>query len=109
MSFERIADEKIRAAMADGLFDNLPGSGRPICHDAYFATPEDLRICHSVLRSSGFVPEEVEVLREVGECRERLEKANGKGERVGILRALNHAQMKLDILREERRRRRPKV
>ena len=44
MSFEKLVEEKIREAMAEGEFDNLPGKGKPINLDAYFATPEDLRI-----------------------------------------------------------------
>ena len=39
MSFQRNADEKIKEAIARGEFDNLPGKGKPLNLDAYFATP----------------------------------------------------------------------
>ena len=43
MSFEKIAEEKIEEAIAAGEFDNLPGQGKPLDLDAYFATPEQMR------------------------------------------------------------------
>ena len=69
----QIAEEKILEAMAEGEFDNLPGRGEALDLDGYFATPEGWRMGLSVLRSAGVVPEEIEFLREMQECRERLE------------------------------------
>jgi hypothetical protein len=47
MSFHRNADEKIKEAVAKREFEDLPGKGRPLDLDAYFATPEDLRMAYS--------------------------------------------------------------
>jgi hypothetical protein len=65
MSFERLVENKIREAMAKGEFDNLPGRGRPLDLDAYFNTPEELRLGYAMLKSAGFVPVEVELQREI--------------------------------------------
>ena len=65
MSFENIAEEKIREAIAAGEFDHLPGRGRPLDLDAYFATPEPLRMAYSILKSAEVIPEEMEVLKEI--------------------------------------------
>ena len=70
MGFEKIAENKIRQAMADGEFDGLPRRG-PIDLEEYFKLPPELRVAYSVLKSAGCVPEEVELLKEI----ERLEKA----------------------------------
>ena len=43
MSFQKNVDEKIREAIARGEFDDLPGKGKPLDLDAYFATPEHLK------------------------------------------------------------------
>ncbi|MDI1240847.1 MAG: DUF1992 domain-containing protein [bacterium] len=48
------------------------GSGKPINLDEYFATPEDVRMGYSVLKSNQIVPEEVDRLKEIGELREQL-------------------------------------
>ena len=44
MSIESAIEQKIREAIARGEFDNLSGSGKPLDLDAYFNTPEDLRM-----------------------------------------------------------------
>ena len=36
MAWERIAENRIREAMQQGEFDNLPGAGKPIDLDGYF-------------------------------------------------------------------------
>jgi Domain of unknown function (DUF1992) len=59
------ADEKIKEAIARGEFDNLPGKGKPLDLDAYFATPEHLRMGYSILKSADIIPEEMELLREI--------------------------------------------
>jgi hypothetical protein len=56
MSFHRQADEKIKEAFAKGEFDNLPGKGKPLDLDAYFATPEHLRMGYSILKSADIIP-----------------------------------------------------
>ncbi len=65
MSFQKSVDEKIEEAIAKGEFDNLPGKGKPLDLDAYFATPEHLRMAYSILKSADIIPEEMELLREI--------------------------------------------
>ena len=69
MSIESAIEQKIREAMARGEFDNLAGNGKPIDLDAYFNTPEDVRMGYSILKSNDFVPLEVELLREIAELK----------------------------------------
>ncbi|MHB8136003.1 MAG: DnaJ family domain-containing protein [Anaerolineaceae bacterium] len=52
--FERIAEEKILQAMADGLFDHLPGAGKPIEWKENPLTPEDWKIAFDVLEKNGY-------------------------------------------------------
>jgi hypothetical protein len=42
MGWERIAENKIREALQQGEFDNLPGAGKPVDLDDYFKQPEHL-------------------------------------------------------------------
>ena len=65
MPFSRVAELKIREAMAEGAFDNLPNAGQPLDLEDYFATPEDLRMAHSILKSAKCSPAEVELLKEI--------------------------------------------
>lgn len=68
MSIESSIEQQIRAAIERGDFDNLAGKGRPLDLDAYFNTPEDMRMAFAMLKSNDFVPEEVEILKEIAEC-----------------------------------------
>ena len=62
---EKAVEEQIRQAMAEGKFNNLPGKGKPIDLEAYFQTPEHLRMAYSILKSAGFVPQEVQLLKDI--------------------------------------------
>ena len=57
--FEDPVEVKIKAAMAEGDFDNLPGKGKPLDLKAYIETPEHLRTAYHILKNSGYLPEEV--------------------------------------------------
>lgn len=67
MSFDRAIEEIIQAAMARGEFQNLKGAGKPQDHSEYFALPEEDRLAFTVLKNSGYVPEEVALLRQIDE------------------------------------------
>ena len=69
MSIEKHIDNMIKSAIDRGEFKNLEGEGKPINLDDYFATPEDVRMGYSVLKSNNIVPEDVHRLKEIGEMR----------------------------------------
>lgn len=109
MPFEALVEEKIQEAMARGDFDNLPGAGKPLDLDGYFAAPEDLRMAWSVLRSAGYMPEEVELLREIAALKARLAAAATDDERARLRRRLDDKTLSFNLLLEQRRRaRRPR-
>ena len=72
MSFSKHIDKMIGEAIERGEFKDLEGEGKPIDLDSYFATPQELRIGYSVLKSSKFVPEEIDRMKEIGEIKEKL-------------------------------------
>jgi hypothetical protein len=102
MSFSRIAENRIREAMAQGEFDNLPGAGEPPSLEEYFSTPEDVRMAYSILKSANCRPLEVEMLNEIA----RLEQAIAAGAddvaRGPLQRELAHRRTELAILLERR-------
>jgi len=105
MSFEKIAEERIREAMARGAFDNLAGKGEPLDHSSYFAAPEDVRLGHQLLKSNGFVPEEVALLKETAELQAKADAEQDRAKALALRRAVNDLRLKLDLVREARRRR----
>jgi len=65
--FDLIAEQRIAEAIARGELENLPGAGRPLNLDDDALIPEDLRVAYRMLKNAGFVPPEIEVLRDIGE------------------------------------------
>ena len=102
MSFSRIAENRIREAMAQGEFDNLPGAGKPVSLEEYFNTPEDLRMAHSILKNANCRPMEVEVLNEIARLEQALSAAVDDAARAGLQRDLIHRRTELAILLERR-------
>lgn len=103
MPFTLIAETKIREAMADGSFDNLPGSGEPLDLEAYFATPEHLRMAHSVLKSAGCLPEEVERLNDVAAIEREIAAAPDEATRAALRPTLADARLRLNLALERGR------
>ena len=99
----RSVEEQIQKAMAEGEFDRLPGRGEPVDLDAYFSAPEHLRMAYSVLKSGQFVPEEVQLLKEIEALREEYKSCADEGRRAHLRRVIadktTHASMLLDRLR----------
>ena len=65
--FDLIAEQRIAEALARGELANLPGEGKPLDLDDDRLVPENLRMARRILRNAGFVPPEVEAVREIGE------------------------------------------
>ena len=50
---KRIAEDRIRAAQDEGVFDNLPGKGKPLQLDDDSGIPEDMRLAFKILKNAG--------------------------------------------------------
>lgn len=105
MDFEKISEDKIREAMERGEFDDLPGRGKPLEGlAAYFATPESVRIGYSVLKGSGFVPEEVDLLKEIESLKEQLVSCAQESGKAKVRSEIRHLRLKYDLIIESYRR-----
>ncbi len=95
---ELIAERKIAEAEAAGALRDLPGSGAPLDLDDDPLIPEDLRMAYRILRNAGLVPEEVTMLREIGQLESLVRSSESSGSDVDrhALRRLHLLAMKLD-------------
>ena len=100
--FSRIAEERIRQAMAEGKFDNLSKAGQPLDLEEYFKTPADLRMAYSILESAGCVPAEVELMKEVSQLKQAIRAASDPAERESLQRTLTERQTQLAVMLERR-------
>ena len=74
---EDAISEWVRDESAKG--EVLEGAGLPIDLADYYATPEELRVGYAMLKSNGFCPAEVGLLRQIRELESRLEVAKCEG------------------------------
>ena len=101
--WESLIDQKIREAMEQGEFDDLPGKGKPIAtSENPFEDPE-MRLAHRMLRNAGFAPSWIEERKDIDSefeiarnqlsrvwtvLRNALETENERGARVRWEKAL---------------------
>jgi len=87
--FESLTEKKLREAIENGEFDDLPGKGEPIdLRENPFEDP-DLRTVHRLLRNAGFAPawieERKDIDAELASAQAKLKRAwalYGQGEAV---------------------------
>jgi DnaJ homologue, subfamily C, member 28, conserved domain len=103
MSFQKDVDEKIEEAIARGEFDNLPGKGKPLDLDAYFATPEHLRMGYSILKSADIIPEEMELLRQIDDLKESLDSSTTPMGKQALRQQLSEKLTNLNMRMEHNR------
>ena len=101
MSFQQNADEKIREAIAKGEFDNLPGKGKPLDLDAYFATPEHLRMGYSILKTAEIIPEEMELLKQINSLKKSLDSSTDQTEKKAIRQQLSEKLTNFNMRMEQ--------
>lgn len=106
MSIEKAVEAIIKEAQERGDFDNLKGKGQPIDLDAYFETPEDLRLAYSALKNAGMVSPEVELLQEIAELKERLASTFEEAQLNRIKKIIQDKQLQFNIMLERQKKHR---
>lgn len=93
-------EELIKDAIRRGEFDDLRGKGKPLDLDAHFQAPEDLRMGYAMLREAGFVPEEVQLLKDCDALREELKTCRDEGRRKELSKELRDKSLTYSLLME---------
>ena len=104
MSIESAIEERIKEAIARGEFDGLSGEGKPLDLDAYFNTPEELRMAFALLKSNNFVPEEV-AMKEISALKEEIASTSDEAREADLKKRLHERTLALSLLLDKRRRR----
>lgn len=104
LAFEKIAQNLIQEAMERGEFDTLSNKGQPLNLDEYFATPEEFRLGHSVLKNAKVVPAELELLGAVGQLNEQITACTDEAEKQQLKRRRDELQLHLRLLLERGKR-----
>ena len=94
---DAIVEERIKAAQQEGVFDNLPGKGKPLNLDEDSAVPEDLRLTFKVLKNANCLPPEIELRKEFFNLRKLLSAAIDEPTRRELRRELNLIALNLNL------------
>lgn len=97
-------EELIKAAIARGEFDDLPGAGEPLDLNEYFRTPEEVRMGYSILRGGGYVPEEVQLLKDIEVLRDELKNCPDAARRGEINKSVRDKRLVYSLLTERAKR-----
>ncbi|MEN9283917.1 MAG: hypothetical protein RLZZ179_1410 [Verrucomicrobiota bacterium] len=100
--FERIAEERIAAALPDWEAEVAHLHGTPLNLDAYFAEPASARAGNQVLRNAGILPPEATLLKEIAWLREQLDRNPGTPQ-AALQETLRTRETELAMIRERRR------
>ena len=97
--FDALVEKHISEAQARGAFDNLPGAGAPLQLDDDAMVPEELRAAYRILKNAGYVPPEVEALRDFREIEQMLERARSDDERNALAGKFTALLMRAGLMR----------
>ena len=103
-AFARLAESKIQTAIAGGLFDDLPGRGKPLPPDSLARVRPELRMGLRVLRNAGALPPELEVRKEVARLGALIEATGDLSERDRLRARRRDAELRYALMTERRRR-----
>ena len=79
----QLGESRIDEAIANGTLQPPP-AGTRLDLEAYFATPEAWRPAHSMLKSNGYLPPELESLKQAAELERQLESVDDPDQRRAL-------------------------
>ena len=97
---EKIAEARIRDAMARGDFDNLAGRGQPLRLEDLSKVPDDLRAGYILLKNAGVLPEEMQLRKEMVTLEALVDACADPEERTRLRKDLNWKVIRFRMLME---------
>jgi hypothetical protein len=97
---QKIAEQRIKEAMEEGQFDDLPGKGEPLVYEDDSRVPEDLRLAYKVLRNANCIPPELWLKQEIRQLEDLLSVLKDEKEKYMQIKRLNFQILKLNMLRK---------
>ena len=95
---DALVERRIRAAIARGEFDHLPGAGRPLALDDDPLVPQELRVAYRLLKNAGVVPPELQRIAQVNQLLGAIARGEpDEGERSAASRRLRALLIELEL------------
>ena len=101
--FQKSVEEKIQEAIKNGVFDNLPGKGKPLDLRDYFRAPVEKRLTLHLLKNAGFLPPEIEIKKEIDRLKEKHTRCASDEEKESLKKEINWKTTQLNYYSEQSR------
>jgi Domain of unknown function (DUF1992) len=96
--------QSLRESQRSGELQSAPSWGKPLdLDDGYAHTPEELRMAFKALKGAGFVPPEVEVMKQLAALRQRIASAPDAPGAEALRRRASELQQHLALRLEKLR------
>jgi hypothetical protein len=96
--------QSLRESLRSGELQSAEGWGKPLeLNDGYAQTPEELRLAFKVLKEAGFVPPEVETMKQMAALKEMIADDPGAPEADAMRQRLSELQQHLALRLEKLR------
>lgn len=102
MDLDSIAEQKILDAIGEGVFENLPGHGKPLELEDLSRVPEDLRAGYLLLKGAHVLPEEMQLKKEILRLEDLLAACRGDEEREALRETSRQLSLRYRLLMEKR-------
>lgn len=70
--FDLLAEKRIEQARDAGVFENLPGAGKPLPEEDLGLVPEEERVAYRILKNAGYMPPELTLHKQAVDLAMRL-------------------------------------
>ncbi len=95
---QSIVEERIRKAQEDGMFDNLPGKGKPLRLDDDSRIAPHLRASYRILKNAGILPPEMQLRKEISELRQLLSEVQCETDAKELVSEINEKILASNIM-----------
>ncbi len=91
----------IKKIEASGELRNHPLHGKPLnLDDGYLETPEEIRMTYKILKNAGFIPAEVQALKDLAAFKEELAQSTDEERQRELRIEIANTQQKIAMMLE---------
>ncbi|WP_144548050.1 DnaJ family domain-containing protein [Bacillus sp. X1(2014)] len=102
--FSRIAEDKIKEAIKNGEFENLPGMGKPLdLKDDLPGMNAEMKMGYRMLKNAGFISDQVDLRKELITLNDLISAATDDDEINRLQEKLTRKQLQFEKIMEQRR------
>lgn len=94
----RMVEERILAAQQAGVFDSLPGKGKPLDLQDFSAVPQELRVSYHILKNANMLPPELELKKQILSLQDLLGVIGDEPKQHAIIKEIREKFIHMDIL-----------